>query len=174
MQPHPIAEEMTPGIPGPGLEISVQAVPSTLLLTGGQVIPFRKAMLIMRNTDQLALNGFVPHATIAQEGGSIQDGTEALSRTNPLGVLPAGGTLAWDVYELLTSVNPGVASKVHLFGHKAVLNWWYDLTAWAEVLISGESTSIQTPIYQWKLRWSQARNPQDGIELSIDPNGAKK
>jgi hypothetical protein len=99
------------------LEISLQVVPSKLQVSGSREIAFTRAMLSMVNTGREALVGVVPHATFAQERGIVHDATEALSRSKIVESMQPGETVEWDVYDLLLVAHPGVASKVHLWGH---------------------------------------------------------
>jgi len=151
-----------------GLEFSLRAVPSELRVTGGRKIPFRRAILSMRNNGSTALVRFVPHGTLAQEGGSVQDITEALSRAVTMDSLPPGQAIEWDMYDLLLAAHPGVASKVHLWGYKSILNWWIYLTVWTEYYPSDDTTPIQTSISKWKLRWIPARSNLEEIDLSME------
>jgi hypothetical protein len=146
------------------LEIALQAVPSKLQVTGGKEISFCRAILSIRNTGDTAVEGFVPHATLAQEGGSIQDVTEALLRSKTVASLLPGNAVEWDVYDLLLAGHPGVASKVHLWGYKAILNWWYTLAVWAE----DAAAPLQPSVSRWKLRWITAKPTLEEIDLSIE------
>ena len=152
------------------IEISLQTVPSKLRISGGKEISFSRAILTMRNTGQTALVGVVPHATLGQEGGagSVHDGTEALSRAKTVESILPGETVKWDMYALLLDAHPGVAGKVHLWGYKAILNWRFELTVWAEYRTSDVSTPLNTPISRWKLRWSPLKTSSDEVELSIE------
>jgi hypothetical protein len=150
------------------LEIALQAVPSKLEVSGGREIAFTRAMLSMENTGQAALVGVVPHATFAQERGIVQDASEALSRPRKVESIQPGETVKWDVYDLLLVAHPGVASKVHLWGYKAVLDWWLDFVAWAEYRTSDIATPQQTPKHQWRLRWSPAKSQPDEIDLTLE------
>ncbi len=152
------------------IEISLRAIPSKLRIRNDNEISFCRAMLSMRNAGQKALVGVVPHATLAQEdgAGSIHDGTEALSRIRTVDSIPSGETVEWDVYDLLLNAHPGVAGKVHLWGHKAVLNWWFELTVWAEYRTSGDAAPLKTPISRWKLRWTPLGTSSDEVDLSIE------
>ncbi len=150
------------------LKISLQAVSSKLHVTGGREIPFNRAMLSINNAGNTAVVGFVPHATLAQEGGSVQDISGALSRTKTVESLLPGETLEWDMYDLLLAEHPGVASKVHLWGYKAILNWWFDLTVWAEYRTSDMATPVRTVASRWKFRWSPAKPPLEDVYLSIE------
>ena len=151
-----------------GLEFSLRAVPSELRVTGGREIPFRRAILSIYNNGSTALFRLVPHATLAQEGGSVQDITKALSQAMSSGSLPPRQAIEWDIYDLLLAAHPGVASKVHLWGYKAILNWWIYLTVWAEYYPSDDTTPIQTSIFKWKLRWITARSNLEEIDLSME------
>jgi hypothetical protein len=146
------------------LEIALQAVPSKLQVTGGKEIPFCRAILSIRNTGDTAVEGFVPHATLAQEGGTVQDVTEALSRSKTVASILPGNAVEWDVYDLLLAGHPGVASKVHLWGYKAILNWWYNLAVWTE----DAAAPLQPSVSRWKLRWITAKPTLEEIDLSIE------
>ncbi|MGA2332074.1 MAG: hypothetical protein ABSG75_09960 [Syntrophales bacterium] len=148
------------------LEISLQAVPSKLGVSGDREIAFMRAMLSISNTGPAALVGVVPHATFAQERGLVHDATEALSRSKIVESIQPGEAVKWDVYDLLLAAHPGVASKVHLWGYKAVLDWWLEFVAWAEYRTPDVVASQQTPKHQWRLRWSPAKSRADEIDLS--------
>jgi hypothetical protein len=152
------------------MEISLQAIPSKLRVAGGKEISFRRAILSMHNTGQKALVGIVPHATLAQEGGagSVYDGTEALSRAKTVESIPPGEAINWDVYDLLLNAHPGVAGKVHLWGYKAILDWWLELTVWVEYRTKDVATPLNTPISRWRLRWSPLKTSPDEVDLSIE------
>lgn len=152
----------------PRLEISLREVPSKLQISGGREVPFTRAMLSMGNTGRMGLAGFIPHATLAQEGGIVYDVTDALSRSWKGDSLQPGETVAWDVYDLLLTEHAGVASKVHLWGYKAVVNWWFDLAVWADYRPSDSETPRSTPVYRWKLRWNPAGTAADEINLSVE------
>jgi len=150
------------------LEISLQAVPSKLQVSEGREIAFTRAMLSMVNNGDVALAGVVPHATFAQERGIVHDATEALSRSKIVESIQPGETVKWDVYDLLLVAHPGVASKVHLWGYKAVLDWWLDFVAWAEYRTPDVAMPQQTPKHQWRLRWSPAKSRADEIDLTLE------
>ena len=163
------AKAETPTKQKSDMEISLQVVPSKLGIRGGKEISFRRANLSMRNTGQIALLAVVPHATLAQEGGagSVHDGTEALSRARTVESIPPGEAIDWDVYDLLLDAHPGVAGKVHLWGHKAVLNWWFELAVWAEYRTANDAAPQKTPVSRWKLCWRSLGTSSDEIDLAI-------
>ena len=150
------------------LGIFLQAVPSKLHVSGGSEIAFTRAMLSMVNTGHATLVGVVPHATFAQERGIVHDATDALSRSKIVESIQPGEAVKWDVYDLLLVAHPGVASKVHLWGYKAVLDWWLDFVAWAEYRTRDVAMPQQTPKHQWKLRWSPAKSQADEIDLALE------
>jgi hypothetical protein len=154
------------------LEFSLRAVPSELRITGGKEIPFKRVILSMRNTGSAAIVRFVPHVTLAQEGGSVQDITDALTQAKTAKALPPGAAVEWDVYDLLVSAHPGVASKVHLWGYKAILNWWIDLAVWTEYFFSDDTAPLPTPISRWRLRWIPAHSTLEEVDVSVE--AAKK
>ncbi|MGA3206293.1 MAG: hypothetical protein ABSE05_00525 [Syntrophales bacterium] len=149
------------------LEISLRAVPSKLQVSGGREIAFTRAMLSMVNTGYAVLAGVVSHATFAQERGIVHDATEALSQAKIVESIQPGETVKWDVYDLLLVAHPGVASKVHLWGHKALLDWWLDFVVWAEYHTPDVAMQQQTPKHKWKLRWSPAKSRADEIDLAL-------
>ena len=153
------------------VEISMPAADSTLRVTGGRDIAFRRAKLIMRNIGSTELAGFLPRATLLQERGLIHDATEALSRGLTAQTIPAGGDVVWDVYDLLLAAHGGVASKVHLWGYKAVLEWWFELTAWAEYR-TRDDVPAQTPVFRRRFKWSPAKGGAEGIGLTIEEGTA--
>ena len=134
----------------PSLTISLKAVPSKLQVSKDREISFTRAILSVSDTGGLIQ--VIPHATLGQERGSIQDVSAALQKAGSS--TPTGEKLEWDVYDLLLAAHPGVAGKVHLFGFKAVLNWWFTLDAWAEFHPANGAAPFKTPVYRWKLRWS--------------------
>ena len=150
------------------LEISLRAVPSRIGTSGGKEVPFKRGILSVRNIGQTVVVGLVPHATLGQEGGSVQDVSEAFSRSKTMESIQPGEPVEWDVYEHLLPAHAGAASKVHMFGYRAVLNWWFELVAWTEYRCQDAATSLQTPITRWKLRWSLAKPPMDEVNLDIE------
>jgi hypothetical protein len=114
------------------------------------------------------LVGVVPHATFAQERGIVHDATEALSRSKIVESIQPKETVKWDVYDLLLVTHPGVASKVHLWGYKAVLDWWLDFVAWAEYRTPDVAVPQETPRHKWRLRWSPAKSQTDTIDLALE------
>jgi hypothetical protein len=150
------------------LEISLKAVPSTHTAFGGKQISFAKGLLSICNTGSSPVVEFKPQATLSQEGGSVQDATEALTQSWTAGSIAPGETLEWDLYEVLLTAHPGIASKVHLFGYKAILNWWFELAVWAEYRFAEETTSGKTPVFRWRLRWTPAAPPASEVEFSFE------
>ena len=82
--------------------------------------------------------------------------------------LQPGEAVEWDVYDLLVSAHPGVASKVHLWGYKAILNWWIDVAVWTEYVSSADTALLQTPISRWKLRWSPAHSTLEEVDVYVE------
>ncbi|MGC2063908.1 MAG: hypothetical protein WA610_13095 [Thermodesulfovibrionales bacterium] len=151
----------------PCLDISLQSTGSTIGGTGGREIQFARAILKIRNVCDAEVVNVVPHATLGQEGGTVQDVSDSFSRSAPLSI-PPGGAAEWDVYDLLLPVHPGTASKIHMFGYRAALNWRFDLTVWAEYLTPVSSLPAQTSASRWALRWSVADPSGGEIGLAIE------
>ena len=150
------------------LVLSLDLVPSKIGTSGGKEVPFRRGILSVRNTGQTVVSGLVPHATLGQEGGSIQDVSEAFSRSKTVESIQPGETIEWDVYDQLLPAHAGAASKVHMFGYRAVLNWWFELVVWAEYRCPDVATSLKTPATRWRLRWSLAEPQMDEVNLYIE------
>jgi hypothetical protein len=136
-------------------------------MTDGREIPFTRAILTIRNVCVSEVVSVEPHATLAQEGGTVQDVTSAFSQS-AYSSIPPGGTVTWDVYDLVIPAHPGTSSKIHMFGYRAALNWRFDLAVWAEYRPSGSSESIHTPVSRWALRWSVPDPATGKVELTIE------
>lgn len=149
------------------LDITLQQVTSHLRASDGREIPFTRAILSLRNVSEGEAVGVVLHATLGQESGTIQDITNSLSHLVPSSI-PPGGTVNWDVYDLMLPAHPGTASKVHMFGYRAALNWRFDLAAWAQYSTSDSSEPLKTPVLRWSLRWTVADPSTGVVGLSID------
>jgi hypothetical protein len=160
-------ESTAPGGRGPCLVISLQSVASKILASDGRDIPFNRAILTINNVCSAEVIDLVPHATLGQEGGTVQDVTNAFTHSTAASI-PAGGTASWDVYDLLLPAHLGTASKVHMFGYRAALNWRFDLTAWAEYRLSGSTGPVQTPAARWALRWSVPDPSTGAVALAIE------
>jgi len=148
------------------LAISVQPMASHVRASDSRDIPFMRAILTARNICDSNVIDFIPHATLGQEGGTVQDVSGAFSY--PQSIAP-GQSASWDVYELLLPAHPGTASKVHMFGYRAALNWRFDLAVWAEYRSPVSSMMEQTPVARWALRWSVPDPSTGEIELAIEP-----
>jgi hypothetical protein len=149
------------------LAISLQAADSRLVASNGKEIPFTRAIVTVRNACAMELIDMIPHATLGQEGGTVQDVTSAFPGKAGVSLLP-GGTVSWDVYDLLLPAHVGTASKVHMFGYRAVLNWRFDLTVWAEYRRSADSPIVKTPVSRWVLRWSVPDPSTSAVLLAIE------
>jgi hypothetical protein len=149
------------------LDISLQPDASHIRASDGREIPFARAILTIRNICNTELVNVVPHATLGQEGGTVQDVTSSLSHTASSTISPQG-TASWDVYDLLLPAHPGTASKVHMFGYRAALNWRFELAAWAEYSVSGSSAPVQVPVLRWALRWSVKDAATGAVDVSIE------
>jgi len=159
-------ESATTGESNSCLDISLQSVASHIRASDGREIPFARAVLTIRNICDSEVVDVLPHATLGQEGGTIQDVTSSFSEAAHS--IPRGGVAEWDVYDLLIPAHPGTASKIHMFGYRAALNWRFELAAWASYRSSGSSMSVQTPVSRWALRWSVANPETKEVELTIE------
>ncbi len=148
------------------LDISIRSETSRIKTSDGREIPFTRAILTLRNVCDAEAVNVVSHASLGQEGGTIQDVTSSLSHSGPSSI-PPGGSLSWDVYDLLLPAHSGTASKIHMFGYRAVLNWKFELAAWAQYGFSTSTESLKTPVHRWSFRWSVADPSIGAVELTI-------
>ncbi len=160
-------ERAATGGRNPCLEISLQPVTSHMKGSDGREIPFTRAILTIHNVCSAEAVSVVPHATLGQEGGTVQDVTNSLSLPAPSSIRP-GGTVNWDVYDVLLPSHPGTASKIHMFGYRAALNWRFDLAAWATYGTSVSAGPLKTPISRWSLRWSVGDPATGAVGLTIE------
>jgi hypothetical protein len=149
------------------LDISLQSAASHIRASDGREVPFTRAVLTIRNVCDSEVVDVVPHATLGQEGGTVQDVSSSFSQSAHSSI-PPGGAADWDVYDLLIPAHPGTASKIHMFGYRAALNWMFELAAWAEYRPSGSSTAVQTLVSRWALRWSVADPATGEVGLTIE------
>jgi hypothetical protein len=156
------------------LQFSITAVPSTLRVAGGREIPFVRAILSLCNSGDTMAAGVIPHATLSEERGLVHDATEVLRHVVAADSIPPGGEQQWDVFDVLLEAHKGVASKVHLWGYKAVLNWWIDFSAWAEYREEGGEMPFQTGVSRWKVSWKPAEPSSERIDLTIEIVGEAK
>jgi len=160
-------ESTVSGGRGSCLQISLQSVASHIQASDGREIPFTRAVLTIRNVCDADVGDVVLHATLGQEGGTVQDVTHALARADAASIRP-GDAVSWDVYDLFLPAHPGTASKVHMFGYRAVLNWLFELSAWASYRVSGSAGQVQTPVSRWTLRWSVPDPSTGAVALAIE------
>ena len=147
--------------------IALQPAESKLKASNGKEISFTRAVLTLRNTCTTALSGLVVHATLGQEGGTVQDVSSAFPGTAGASI-PPRGSVSCHVYDLLLPAHAGTASKVHMFGYRAVLNWRFDLAVWAEYRRSAGSPLVRTPVSRWTLRWSVPDAATGDVVLAIE------
>ena len=152
---------------GDCLAISLEPALSHLRASDGREVPFTRAVLTVRNVCTAELINIIPHATLGQEGGTVQDVSGAFPG-GAVASIPPGGTVSWDVYDLLLPAHPGTASKVHMFGYRAALNWRFDLAAWAEYRSSADSPPVRASLSRWALRWSVPDPSTGAVVLAIE------
>ena len=146
--------------------ISLEPAVSHLRASDGREVPFTRAVLSLHNACTAELINLSPHVTLGQEGGTVQDVTHVLSGLPAR--FPPGKSVSWDVYDLLLPAHLGTASKVHMFGYRAVLNWRFDLAVWAEYRCSADSPPVRTSLSPWVLRWSVPDPSTGAVVLTIE------
>jgi hypothetical protein len=134
-------------------------------LGDGRDLPFARAILTLRSSCQSEAVDLAIRAALGQEGGTVQNVSRTLAAA---AALPAGGWLEWDVYDTLLPAHPGTASKVHMFGHRAALNWVFDLAVEAEYRLPGSTVLARTPRARWTFRWSVADAATGAVALTIE------
>jgi len=149
------------------LVLSLDRQESVIRASDGKEISFARAVLTMSNRCGKDVSGLVLHVSLGQEGGTVQDVSQVCT-------VPAGGTIAagagmdWDVYDRLLPAHAGTASKVHMFGCRAVLNWRFDIAAQAEYRLKGSSEVVQTPQRWWTMRWTMPDPSSGAVVLTIE------
>ena len=157
----PLIKEPSP------LEIGIEAIPAILKTTGGREIQLTRAILVIRNTGPQPVSSLTPQATLAQESGLPHELSPDLKKDLPESLEP-GALRQWDLYDLLAAGHPGVSSKVHLFGYKAVLNWWFTLTARVDYRPAA-SAPLRTSSFQARFRWNSQPPSLDKVDLAVEP-----
>jgi hypothetical protein len=147
------------------LILSLHKEASHIKASDGREIPFAKAILKVNNDCGTDVVDVTPHATLGQEGGTVQDVSHAIS--GAAATLPAGGDLRWDVYDLLLPAHLGAASRIHMFGYRAALNWRFELAVWADYRHAASSAPMKTPIARWTIQWSVPDASSGAVELAI-------
>jgi hypothetical protein len=147
--------------------IALQPAESKLMTSNGKEISFTRAVLTLRNACTMVLSDLTVYATLGQEGGTVQDVSSAFPGSSGAS-LPPQGSVNCHVYDLLLPAHPGIASKIHMFGYRAVLNWRFDLEVWAEYRRAAGSPPVRTPVSRWALRWSVPDPSTGAVELSIE------
>jgi hypothetical protein len=145
---------------------SLRSAASHIRISDGRDIPFMRAMLTLNNACGTDVVELVPHISLGQEGGTVQDVSAAIAGSAV--ALPPGGSVTWDVYDLLLPAHQGTASKVHMFGYRAVLNWLFALSVRADYRIAGGSEPAQTPVARWTLRWHVPDPSTGAVELATE------
>ena len=128
------------------LQFSIAAIPATLRVAGGREIPLSGRSFCCAMGRHPGGRGRPARPTLSEERGLVHDATGGSGRAVAAASIPPGGELHWDLYDVLLAAHAGIASKVHLWGYKAVLNWWINFSAWAEYREEGVEAPIQTGI----------------------------
>jgi hypothetical protein len=148
------------------LEITLRSEASHIRTSDGRDIAFTRAMLTMRNACAADVVDLVPHISLGQESGTMQDVSHAVAGSAV--AVPPGGSITWDVFEQLVRAHPGTASKINMFGYRAVLNWLFELSVWAAYRVSGSASPVKTPVLRWTLRWSVTDPSTGAVGLAIE------
>jgi len=146
------------------LEITLQREASKMPASGNREVPFERAILTIRNVSDADLLNVLPHAFLGQEGGTTQDISGSLAQSVPASI-PPSGIVRWDLYDLLLTAHPGAASKLHMFGYRAALNWRFDIACWAEYRLPAAE---RTPESRWTFRWTVPDASRGDVTLAIE------
>lgn len=147
------------------LQVSVTPRPAARSLPSGRELVFTDAVLSIRNGGDRPLPGLVPLLSVRQDETTLGEESDVLLAKWPAGGLAPGEEVEWGLYDLLQAVDRGFASKIHLFGLKAALNWSFHL----EVKASwrGGSESSQAPVFRAAFRWRVVEGAPGGIGLEV-------
>ncbi len=148
------------------LAFSLDSEDSILKKTDGSEIPFTRAVLTLRNACAGEISDVQLHAELGQEGGTAQDVSHALASPDAASIAP-GGSTRWDVYDMLLPAHQGISSKVHMFGHRAILNWNFELSVRAEYRVAGSGAERTSPS-RWNLRWNIPDPAAGAVQLAVE------
>ncbi len=149
------------------LSISLLPAASFVRASDGRDIPFTRALLTIGNSCPSQVTDLVVHASLGQEGGTVQDVSHVLAWPAAAS-MPPGREVNWDVYDLLLPAHAGTASKVHMFGYRAALNWRFDLAAWAEYRSPDAAGPMRTPVARWAFWWRVPDQTSGAVDLTIE------
>ena len=152
------------------MNLSLERQDSTIRASDGKSIPFARAVLRIGNSCDHDID-IVPQVSLGQEGGTVQDVSSAVVPQGALSV-PGGGSVTCDVYDLLLPAHAGSASKVHMFGYRAVLNWRFELAAGANYRLKGSQETVQVPGERWTFWWSVPDQASRAVVLTIEKGEA--
>jgi hypothetical protein len=93
---------------------------------------------------------------------------KVLAASLPAAGLAPGEAVEWGLYELLQAVDRGLASKVHLFGPKAILNWRFHLEVTASCRSEESAESSETPVFRAAFSWHSLEGTSGGIGLEVE------
>ncbi len=151
------------------LSIALAPVASFVRAGDGRDIPFTRAVLTIANSCASQVADLVVHASLGQEGGTVQDVSRVFAWPAAAS-MPPGREVNWDVYDLLLPAHAGTASKVHMFGYRAALKWRFDLAVWAEYrsLDADPSGLKRTPVARWAFWWRVPDQVSGSVTLTIE------
>jgi hypothetical protein len=161
-----IRDNKASGPGNPGFVVSLEPITSKIRTSDGRDIAFTRAILTVDNGSGTEVVDLVLHASLGQEGGTVQDVSHVFDGATAS--IPPGGMVRWDVYDLLIPAHPGTSSKIHMFGYRAALNWRFELAVWAEYRLKGSTSTLQTGVSRWALRWTVADPSTGAVGLAID------
>ncbi len=153
------------------LEVAWRPEASELRGPGGKPLPFTDAVLVVRNAGSAPLAGFRATVTVRQEDALLCEARDAMGAALGERVLAPGESVAVGAFALLQEVDPGLASRVHLFGVKALLNWRFRVEAEVSCRAAGGAADRGPARAEFAFHWAPPESPGGPVGLVEDPLG---
>ncbi len=153
------------------LELVWRPEASELHGPGGKPIAFTDAVLVVRNAGSAPLEGLRAVVTVRQEDALLCEARDAMGATLGERVLAPGESVAGSALALLQEVDPGLASRVHLFGVRALLTWRFRVLAEVSCRAADGASGSPSARSEFAFHWAPAESPGAPIGLVEDSLG---
>lgn len=138
---------------------------------GGKPIAFTDAVLVVRNAGAVPVGELRATATVRQEDALLCEARDALGATLAGRVLAPGESVAGSALALLQEVDAGLASRVHLFGVKALLTWRFRVAAEVHCRAADGASGQGKARAEFAFHWVPPESTGGPIGLVEDPLG---
>ena len=138
---------------------------------GGKPIPFTDAALVVHNAGAVPLGELRATVTVRQEDSLLCEARDAMGAALGGRVLAPGESVAVGAFALLQEVDQGLASRVHLFGVKALLTWRFRVVAEVDCRAAGGASGRGKARAEFAFHWAPPESPGGPVGLVEDPLG---